>query len=42
MSAAHELARTKLIRRRNVWWLCGLLTVVAVLYAVFMMRAAQF
>ncbi len=42
MNAAQEMTRAQRIRRKNVRWLFGLLSMVAILYAVFMMRAAQF
>ncbi len=42
MDVAQQMTRAQRIRRKNVWWLYGMLTVVAVLYVVFMMRAAEF
>lgn len=42
MDVAQQLTRAQRIRRKNVRWLFGLLSAVAILYVVFMMRAAQF
>ncbi len=42
MAQANELTRTQRIKRKNTIWLYGMLAVVAILYVVFMMRAAEF
>ena len=42
MAAPSGSTRAQRIRRKNVYLLYGLLAVVAILYVVFMMRAAQF
>ena len=42
MQQAKDMTRAERIKRKNTLWLYGLLAVVAILYVVFMMRAAEF